>query len=405
VSNSDIGRRGNYGVLFRNGAMDFAGGLLLGYASQAGLSPGALLGCFRRIRSGSPGSWASVFREQARADRTRAEAAEASGRLGEASGAWLATCVGERAALMMMDPSTADAAAATEAMEAAFGSFLRAGGVPLAQWPVPFRDGHLPAYVSRGFERASVLLVVIGGGDTYVEDLWFFGAKAAHEAGWPVLMVDLPGQGSTPRQGFHFGPATLDGLRTVMDAVRARGFAGDVVLLGWSGGGIFVTKFASLARPDDQLRAWIASAPIYDAQSFFAAALPSVLRRDPSSVVLRAILWAVRRNPVLRASLAKYDWQFGPGGIAGVVNDFADLGRTDLGAIHAPVLALVGLGEDAESLRQAQEVVDAVGARFPDSDLITFDATTGADSHCQVGNLPLAMIRALGWLERIGVRP
>lgn len=405
MSQSDIGKRGNYGALFRNGTMDFAASWLLGYAQQGGMSPGALLRCFAQIRNGRPASWAATFERAGRAAHARAVAAQSSARHTIAAQEWLAAAVAHRAALMMCDPTTSEAQALTNAMQEAFRAHLRTANLPIASWSIPFQDGHLPAYVSTGVETAEVLFVVLGGGDTYVEDLWFFGGKHANDEGWPILMVDLPGQGSTPDQGFHFGPQTRDGLRATLDAVRGRGFAGDLVLCGWSGGGIFVTKFVSIATPEDRVRAWIASTPVHDAQRFFTQALPALLRRDPSSALARTALRLARGNPVMRGALRKYDWQFGPGGIANALTTIADLGRTDLRELDSPVLALIGSSEDPEGLRQATEVVNAVRLRHPESELHTFDPDTGADSHCQIANLPLALATAFDWLQRIGIQP
>ena len=300
---------------------------------------------------------------------------------------------------MMADPTSAAAVNATAAMEQAFGSFLAAARVPLERWRVRIGGGVLPGYVSVGFRAAEQVIVVIGGGDTYAEDLWFFGGRALIEAGYAVAMVDLPGQGATPAQGLHFGEATLEGLTEVLRSLRVAGFSGEVVLLGWSGGGIFVTKYASLARPEDRLRAVIASTPIHDAEAMLRNALPAVLQREPDSKLLRLVLAVARRNAVLGTAIAKYQWQFGPRGIAGVLADLGELGRTDLDALEVPMLGLVGLSEDAEGLRQARPVITAARRRWPASELITFDAWTGADSHCQVGNLPLALTRIIHWLE------
>jgi len=46
---------------------------------------------------------------------------------------------------------------------------------------VPFEGGRLPAYVMRSEESSTPrpTLIVLGGGDTYVEDLYFWGAAAA----------------------------------------------------------------------------------------------------------------------------------------------------------------------------------------------------------------------------------
>ena len=316
-----------------------------------------------------------------------------------------------RADLFLDDPRTPTAARATRRMEAAFARFVEMGGVPLERWSIPLPAdgperpaGALPAWVSSGITDANRALLILGGGDTYVEDLWFFGGRAAVEAGWPVVLVDLPGQGATPDQGLHFGPRTLDGLFAVFDELHARGFAGEVVLLGWSGGGVFTTKYATVARAEDRVVALVASTPVHDVRAMFERALPALLR-DPDSRLARLALRAARGNRVLASALAKYEWQFGPGGIVGVLDFLGSLGRADLTALDVPVLALVGRGEAPEGLRQARAVVDAVRPRHPASRIETFDAWSGGDAHCQVGNLPRAMSRVFDWLAELPPSP
>jgi pimeloyl-ACP methyl ester carboxylesterase len=398
--NDDVGERGGTGALFRNGTMDFLAGWLLGYAQQGGMSPGTLLHCYSLIRDGDPESWTSTFLRAGEDAVERAEDAAGAGRDHEAAEAWGAAQIAFRAVLAMTDPRSRQAATATAQMTSAFESMLAVSQTSLEPWEIDFHDTYLPAYVSVGFERSPRLLMIVGGGDTYVEDLWFFGARAAIQRGWSVLMVDLPGQGDTPSRGLHFGQQTMDGFRQVVDAAHHRGFAGELMLMGWSGGGIFTTRFASIATDDDRVGALVASTPVYDPATFFRRAIPRVLQRDPDSALTRTILSLARRNRVLRHALARYDWQFGPGGIAAVVDKFEGLG-TELADLRAPVLALAGLAEASESLRQANSVIEHVRERHPASELVSFDAWSGGAAHCQVGNLPPALDRALDWLESL----
>ncbi len=166
---------------------------------------------------------------------------------------------------------------------------------------------------------------------------------------------------------------------------------------------MFVTKYASVAVPDDRLRAVVASAPMADIGEAMRKAFPAILRRPSTSPLVRAVLAVARRNKVLAMSLAKYQWQFGAE-IGGVLERFAELGRVDLDAIEVPVLGLLGLAEAGESRRQAEQVIAAVSRRYPQSRLVAFDADSGGAAHCQVGNLPLAMAVATQWLDEVLVR-
>ena len=208
---------------------------------------------------------------------------------------------------------------------------MSAAGTNLEPWEIPFESGHLPGYVTAELHRASTLFVVVGGGDTYRQDLWFFGGGAALARGYAVLLADLPGQGKTPYDALHFGPKTVEAFDVAIRSVRARGFSGKVVLCGWSGGGLFTAKYVELYGGID---AWIASSPVEDMVRLIETAMPALLRRNPSGLIQQTMLYlAGRMNPVLGASLRKYNWQFGPGGIAGAVDQFRSVGRVDLGRL------------------------------------------------------------------------
>lgn len=398
----DLGARQRHRYYFRNGTMDFYVGWLLGYAQLGGLSPGALYHCLNSIQDGAPASWVSAFARAAQFQRDEAERAEQEGAALRASHAWFAPATAARAAVNFCPPGAAETSATLAGMEDAFQRGLRAGGVALEPWSVPFGDASLPAYVSRDLQRAPALVVIVGGGDTYREDLWFFGGREALARGYGVLLCDYPGQGRTPEAGLHFGEATVQGLHAAIEACRARGFKGPVALVGWSGGGLFTAKYVEAHGRD--VFAWVASTPIEDMALLFERAMPQLLRGRLGSGWARWLMsLAGRFSPVLDASLKKYDAQFGPGGIASAVERFRALGKVDLERLDVPLLALVGTSEAAEGRAQARRVFDAVSARQPASRWVEFPADSGADAHCQVSNLPLAFDYIFDWFDAVGL--
>lgn len=401
---SDIATRSLTRFWFRNGTLDFYVGWLLGYGQVGGLSPGALYCALNQIRRHDPRSWVAAFTELLDKQSELAARAGCDGQADIAAQHELAAVCAARAALTLIEPGSPDAARLIERMEGAFQTAMRVRGVPMLDWQIPFGDTTLPAYVTTGLGHGSPLVVVVGGGDTYREDLWFLGGKATQAAGYQVLLVDLPGQGRTPDRGLHFGPQTIAALDAAIRATRARGHDGQTVLMGWSGGGLFTAKYIETYGGVD---AWVASTPIRDMARVFEQAMPALLRRRPGGwwqhLVMRG---ALAFDPVRAATLAKYEYQFGPGGIAAAVDQLRDLGPVDLTRLDAPLLALVADSEAAELRRQADEVVRAVVRRHPNSRLVTFPPATGADAHCQVTNLPLATAHILDWLAGpAAVRP
>jgi hypothetical protein len=136
----------------------------------------------------------------------------------------------------------------------------------------------------------------------------------------------------------------------------------------------------------------------------FEEALPGLLRSNPKVPLQRAaVRVAGGLSPVLRTSFRKYDWQFGPGGIAAVMESVRRFGPVDIDRIDVPLLALVGTSEAKERQAQARHVYERVHTRRPESAIVEFAPESGADAHCQLNNLPLAFAHIFTWLERIGM--
>ena len=68
---------------------------------------------------------------------------------------------------------------------------------PLEYIEIPFEDTVLPGYFRRADNRGkpAPTLLMIGGGETFAEDLYFYIAPEASERGYNFMTVDLPGQG------------------------------------------------------------------------------------------------------------------------------------------------------------------------------------------------------------------
>ena len=400
----DLGNRQSHHFALRDGTMDFYVGWLYGYAQVGGMSPGSIADALGGVRSGDPGSWVRAFAGQVAYQRQQAATARAAGHTEIAAQHYLAAVTAARAVLHFAPPGGTRWHTLVAAMSSSFQAAMELRGWPVVPWEVPFAGHALPGYVTPDLDRRDTVVVVVGGGDTYREDLWFFGGADAAARGYAVALCDLPGQGTTPDDGLHFGQQTLDAIPAVLDALSARGFTGRTVLLGWSGGGYFVTK--AVEQYGRRVDAWIASTPVGDIARMLEQAMPALLRRDPAGLLSSLGLRAARRlSPVLAASLAKYDWQFGAGGIAGMLDQLRTVGVVDPALLDRPMLALVGASEDREARDQARTIHAEVVQRHPASRIVEFTPASGADAHCQVNNLPLAFEHIAAWLAEIGLAP
>ena len=121
----------------------------------------------------------------------------------------------------------------------------------LAYFEIPFEGGVLP-----GFFRAAPgkgphkTLLMIGGGETFAEDLVYYIAPQAFARGYNFATVDLPGQGLLPFQGKVFRTDTYVPLKAVVDSLvgRPEVDARYLAVYGFSGGGLFAPQ-AAMGKP------------------------------------------------------------------------------------------------------------------------------------------------------------
>ena len=61
---------------------------------------------------------------------------------------------------------------------------------------------------------------MIGGVDTFVEDLYYYIVPSGLKRGYNVLIIDLPGQGILPSKGLAFEADTETSLKKVIDFMK-----------------------------------------------------------------------------------------------------------------------------------------------------------------------------------------
>lgn len=405
---ADLGERQGRHFRFRNGTMDFNAGWVLGYSQLGGLAPGEVFECLNAIRDGDPGSWVRSF--AAMAERQEAAARQDPPKL--AANRYLAAAVAARAAWHLVDPASQQARDLLNQLERCFQAAMVQSGSKLAPIELPTAAGLLPGYATAPIDQPctdpAIWYVVIGGGDTFREDLYFFGGGRAVAEGYQVLLVDLPGQGGTPYRGLHFGEATIMALRELLVRLRNYWPQARIVLTGYSGGGYFTLKAlddphtASAARVD----ALVASTPVTDIAKLLTRGMPAVLTQRPHSALARLMTRiAGRISPVTEAALTKYRWQFGTDWIGDIIGLAGEAGVVDAANLDLPVLAIVGESEPPEAARQASELFADLAPRQPASRLLRFQKWTGADAHCQINNLRLTQDSIMAWLADLPSAP
>lgn len=262
--------------------------------------------------------------------------------------------------------------------ESAFAEAVDAMGLPVEYVDIPYDPAPLPALRLAAGPEAPVLIVV-GGGDTGREDMYHLMGFNAWQRGYTTLIVDLPGQGSTPRHGLHLMAETERPVGAVLDFLANRGGydPARIAIVGFSGGGYMVSRAVMSER---RIAACVASTPI--------SAVGDLL---PVDVVER-----MANEGAMSRAFDMYLWRSGLPTPA----DFARLLATlvaDPAQVRCSFLSIVGEGESPVLIRQAEAWHTALAV--PRKTFVRLDAATGDDAHCQINNPTRLAQEVCDWLD------
>ena len=390
-------RRQSTRTRFKNSDMDFALNWTLGVSQVIGMGPGEVLSAISTVRDGDPGGWRDSFSRQGEYLSHRANVFEREGNVRAAGHSAFGAAYARRFALHFEDPRAQAWDTRVAEMER---EFARAAGfweVPIRSIEVPFEHGALPGYYLEVDTSPRPTVLMIGGGDTLREDLFYYGGYPGWQRGYNMLMVDLPGQGTTPAAGLTFRHDSSTSIRACIDWLEQHATSPDprIAAYGLSGGGYFT---AQAVAADPRIVVWVASTPITNMALLFEREMGAMVRA-PGWLLNTLTRLVGRANAILDISLRKYAWQFGTSDFAEVVARVqAEAPPVLPEAITRPSLFLLGDGEATELRRQTEELTADMQRRGVDVTIRRFSHEEG-DAHCQVTNLELAHLVVFDWLD------
>ncbi|MGT2711415.1 alpha/beta hydrolase family protein [Streptococcus oriscaviae] len=394
--NEAILKRQEHRIRFKNKDMDFCFNWLLGISQVIGMSSGELFYIASGIRDGNPADWRNRFNEHVRYLEKEAHEAEQASCSALASHLYFSACYAQRAALQFTDPGQERFMADFHRMEGLFLSAIEHSSISLRQIEIPFEGSYLPGYAILFDDRPRATVIVIGGGDTSGEDLFYFLGYAGWQHGYNVLMVDLPGQGKNPAQGLCFTVDAGQAISAILDWYQAP--TDQIALAGFSGGGYFT---AQGVEKDKRIKAWIASTAIYDVAAVFRTSFSATLK-VPNKLLNWVSQLMMTVNQVAEVNLKKYAWQFGQKDFLTSVSKVLELAQpVDYHQIAIPSLFLVGAGESPELIRQTKVIYEDLRKRGIEASLREFSSASGADAHCQVNHFRLMHHVVFDWLDQV----
>jgi pimeloyl-ACP methyl ester carboxylesterase len=385
---------------FKNGDMDFMFNWMIGVSQIIGMSPSQAFYAVHGIRDGDPAGWREGFWRQGDHQIKQTQAYMGNNQRVAAGQCYMGAAYAYRAALQYTSPRVSAFGARVREMEDAFQRGIDLIGVPMRPVEVPFENTALPGYYLEHDQKRRPVVMMVGGGDTFREDLFYFAGYPGWKRGYNVVMVDLPGQGITANRQLHFRVDMAKPIAAVLDWLGAQSATQpeQIAIYGVSGGGYFTAQGVAA---DPRIKAWIASTPIFDVAEVFRREFGSALK-TPGWALNTFMRLTGALNESAKINLDKYAWQFGTTDFKSAVDGvFALAKKVDYARIAVPSLFLMSEGEGEELRRQTRELYDNLRQRAVDVTLREFTAAEGADGHCQVNNLRLAHLVVFDWLDRV----
>lgn len=398
--NEKIWKRQKFNTRFKNEDMDFMFNWAVGVTQIIGMSASQVFLAVHGIKDGDPKGWREGFRHQGDCQLEQAKVFVEKEQDMAAGQNYFGAAYAYRASLQYTDPLDNEFKLFIHKMEQSFQEGSNLIGIPMRPVEVPFENTTLPGYYLEHDKNQRPVILMIGGGDSFREDLFYFAGYPGWKRGYNVLMVDLPGQGKVPDRGQHFRVDMDKPITSVLDwlennaAVKPE----QIAIYGVSGGGYFT---AQAVASDPRIKAWIGSTPIFDMAEVFRNEVGSAIKA-PGWLLNTFMSLAGLFNESAAINLNKYAWQFGVTDFKSAVDQvYKQALRVDYTKINCPSLFLMSEGEGTELKRQTHEIYRVLKERGLVTTIREFTAAEGADGHCQLNNLRLAHVVVFDWLDRV----
>ncbi len=379
---------------FNDTDMDFNfGTLVLGSTVNHGVEIGEAFYTASQIKDGNAASWQEEWFKMAQLAEARGEKSLAGGHKVSARDQLQRASYYYRISLLSIlpdDPRMKERATKSRSILKKAGELF---DPPLEYIEIPFEGTVLPGYFRKAAAgtKPAKTLIMIGGGETFAEDLFFYIAPQTYDRGYNFVTVDLPGQGLLPLEGKTFRPDMNVPMKAVVDYVLSRPDvdSGRLAAYGYSGGGGFVPQ---AAMHDSRIKAIAMNSAVVDAYPLFST-MPVVLatKKEIAS-------WTIFHGNIVKAIC----WRWGvpmdkPSGLA-----LANKGFTfDPARIKVPALIIVGEGEykSVEVKRQQKIAMD----NFPNplKKMVITPTVEGATNHCVMENRSLVSQVLFDWLDDV----
>lgn len=379
---------------FNDTDMDFHfGTLVLGAAVNHGVEMGEAFYAASRIKDGDAASWQDEWYALGTRAEARGGASLTGGHRVSARDQFQRAANYIRISLISMLPT--DARFKERGIKLR-GIMKKAGPLfdpPVEYLEIPFEGTVLPGYFRKAAagKTPAKTLIMVGGGETFAEDLYFYIMPQTHDRGYNFMTVDLPGQGMLALEGKTFRPDMNVPMKAVIDYALSRSDVDPerLAVYGYSGGGGFVPQ---AAMHDPRIRAVAMNSAVVDAYPLFSA-MPVV-----TATKQEIASWTTFHGNIVKTIC----WRWGvpmdnPAGLAPANKGYA----FDPAKVTVPALIIVGEGEYKSAEVQRQQKVAMDGFTNPKKKMVITPSNEGATNHCVMENRSIVGQVLFDWLDDV----
>jgi pimeloyl-ACP methyl ester carboxylesterase len=283
---------------------------------------------------------------------------------------------------------------------------LDALGVSYQRIEVPYSNGyHLDAVYYPGPGGASnnkPLIVLSGGFDSTIEELYFVLVKDAHEHGYDVLTYDGPGQGTVLRdQGLPLTHEWEKPVQALIDAFLAEHRRPEkMVLVGMSLGGYLAARAAAF---DDRFDGVVAYDVLFDLGAIAARYSPPIVgwldARGFGPFVALIVRAKAALSPGFAWAIGNSMWTTGTENPLDAIKAMQKYSLSGVaGRIKGDVLIFAGTEDHFVPIEQVSQFErELIAARSVTTKI--YDRASGGAEHCQLGAQTLWHADFFDWMQ------
>ncbi len=396
-------RRGNVGQgrFFADQSYHFQTLRVMNDVPSDGADTAEVLETIKHVRSGDAQGWFQAWSDTG--DRVTRSAASTTDRIAKGRALLRAHNYYRTAEFFLLSDDTKRPVSAAKNIHS-FYAGLDALGVAYQQIKVPYGEGHhLEAVyypVTEGGLRRP--LIILGGGfDSTLEELYFVLVKDAHEHGYAVLTYDGPGQGSVLRdQGLTFTHEWEKPTTAVVDAFLAdHSRPHKMVLVGMSMGGYLAPRAAAF---DERFDGVVTYDVFFDAGAIARRYVPAAAfwLRDHGFGALVDMVVQVKAalSPSFAWAINNGMWTLGTKNPLDTVTELQKYTLAGVAQrIKNDVLILAGVEDHFVPIEQVAQFEKALTAARSVTTKV-YDRSSGGAEHCQLGAQTLWHADFFDWM-------